>query len=111
MVKTWHLSDSRLALLTNNPHVETAAQQAGLSHMADYAKDGKLLTVQYAGPEEAVKVVAACEVVDAITHNRGYRSALPLEAALAKIWKWAPPEMVEAVKRALGVRKAEVSRA
>jgi hypothetical protein len=59
MIQTWRLSDSRLALLTDNPRVETAARQAGLSHMADYAKGGKLLAVQYAGPEEAVRAVAA----------------------------------------------------
>ena len=59
MVKVWKLAGSRLALLTDNPHVEKAAVEAGLSHMADYAKDGKLLAVQYAGPEEAVKAVAA----------------------------------------------------
>ncbi|MCL6559616.1 MAG: hypothetical protein K6U74_12620 [Firmicutes bacterium] len=59
MLYTWRLSESRYALLTDNPHVEAAARQAGLSHMADYAKDGKLLAVQYAGPEEAVKAVAA----------------------------------------------------
>ena len=59
MVQIWRLSDSRHALLTDNPHVENAAQQADLSHMADYAKDGRLLAVQYAGPEEAVKAVAA----------------------------------------------------
>lgn len=59
MIQTWRLSESRHALLTDNPHVEAAARQAGLSHMADYAKDGKLLAAQYAGPEEAVKAVAA----------------------------------------------------
>ena len=59
MLQTWRLSESRLALLTDNPHVEAAAQQAGLAHMADYAKDGRLLAVQYAGPEKAVKAVAA----------------------------------------------------
>lgn len=40
------------------PHVEKAALEAGLSHMADYAKGGRLTAVQYAGPEEAVKEVA-----------------------------------------------------
>ncbi|MCL6448233.1 MAG: hypothetical protein K6U04_08790 [Armatimonadetes bacterium] len=59
MVQTWRLSESHYALFTDNPHVETAARQAGLSPMADYAKDGKLLAVQYAGPEEAVKAVAS----------------------------------------------------
>lgn len=58
MLYTWCLSESRLALFTNNPHVEAAAKEVGLSHMADYAKGGKLLAVQYAGPEEAVKAVA-----------------------------------------------------
>ena len=59
MIQTWRLSDSRHALFTDNLHVEAAAWQAGLSHMADYAKDGRLIAVQYAGPEEAVKAVAA----------------------------------------------------
>lgn len=58
MLYTWRLSESRLALFTDNPHVEKAALEAGLSHMADYAKGGKLLAVQYAGSEEAVKAVA-----------------------------------------------------
>ncbi len=38
MIQTWRLSESRHALFTDNPHVEAAAQEAGLSHMADYAK-------------------------------------------------------------------------
>lgn len=59
MVQTWRLSESHYTLYTDNPHVEAAARQAGLTHMADYAKDGKLLAVQYAGPEEAVKAAAA----------------------------------------------------
>ncbi len=59
MIRTWRLSDSRHALLTDNPHVEAAARQAGLSHMADYTRDSRLLAVQYAGPEEAVRAVAA----------------------------------------------------
>ena len=58
MIQTWRLSESCYALYTDNPHVEKAALEAGLSHMADYAKDGKFLAVQYAGPEEAVKAVA-----------------------------------------------------
>lgn len=53
MLQTWRLSESRYALLTDNPHVELAAQQAGLSHMADYAKGRRLTAVQYAGPEES----------------------------------------------------------
>ncbi len=47
--------------------------------------------------------VAACEVVDAMTHGRGYRGALAVKAALAEIEKWAPPEVVEAVRRAIGI--------
>jgi hypothetical protein len=59
MLQTWCLSEFRLALFTDNPRVEAAAQEAGLSHMADYAKDGRLLGVQYAGTEEAVREIAA----------------------------------------------------
>lgn len=55
MLKTWKLTEPRHALLTDNPHVENATRQASLSHMTDYAKDGKLLAVQYTGPEKAVK--------------------------------------------------------
>jgi hypothetical protein len=40
MLSTWRLSDSRHALLTDNPYIEKAAQGSGLSHMADYAKGG-----------------------------------------------------------------------
>ncbi|MEW5897693.1 MAG: hypothetical protein AB1652_00775 [Bacillota bacterium] len=58
MVQTWRLSESRCALLADNPHVENAAQEAGLTHMADYTREGCLLAVQYAGPEETVKAIA-----------------------------------------------------
>ncbi|MEW5897687.1 MAG: HD domain-containing phosphohydrolase [Bacillota bacterium] len=51
-------------------------------------------------------VVAACEVVDAMTHDRGYRGALPVEMALTEITKWAPGEVVEAMGRAMGVKVA-----
>ncbi len=43
-------------------------------------------------PSYPVLVVAACEVVDAMTHGRGYREALPVETALAEIRRWAPGE-------------------
>jgi len=59
MLQTWCLSKSHYTLLTDNPHVEAAARQDGLSLMAEYAKSGRLVAVQYAGPEDAVKVVAA----------------------------------------------------
>lgn len=59
MIRTWRLCESRHALLTDNPCVEKAAQEAGLSHMADYTREGRLLAVQYVGPEEAVKAVTA----------------------------------------------------
>ncbi|MGB9904727.1 MAG: hypothetical protein ACPLQO_08700 [Desulfotomaculales bacterium] len=61
MVRTWRSSESRHALLTDNPRVEAAARQAGLSHMADYAKGGRLLAVQYAGPEK-VFVIVFCTI-------------------------------------------------
>jgi putative nucleotidyltransferase with HDIG domain len=51
-------------------------------------------------------VVAACEVADAMTHDRGYRGALPVEMAVEEISRWAPREVVEAVGRVLGVRAA-----
>jgi HD-GYP domain-containing protein (c-di-GMP phosphodiesterase class II) len=57
-----------------------------------------------AEPSYPALVVAACEVADAMTHDRGYRGALPAEAALAEISRWAPGEVVEAVGRVLGVR-------
>jgi hypothetical protein len=54
MIQTWRLSESRHALFIDNPHVEAAARQVALSHMADYAKGGRLTAVQcagdYAGP-------------------------------------------------------------
>ncbi|MCL6557806.1 MAG: HD domain-containing protein, partial [Firmicutes bacterium] len=33
-------------------------------------------------------VVAACEVADAMTHDRGYREALPVEMAVEEISRW-----------------------
>ena len=56
-------------------------------------------------PPYPALVVAACEVFDAMTHDRGYREALPAGMAVEEISRWAPGEVVEAVKRALGVKK------
>jgi hypothetical protein len=61
MLNTWRLSESHYALFTDKPHVETATMQAALSHMADYAKDNRLLTMQYAGPEK-VFVIGFCTI-------------------------------------------------
>lgn len=51
-----------------------------------------------AEPSRAALLVAACDVVDAMASDRGYRPALPLEKALAEVRRWAPPDLARAVE-------------
>lgn len=51
-------------------------------------------------PSYSVLVAAACDVFDAMTHDRNYREAIPVKVALAEIREWAPGKIVNAVERA-----------
>ncbi|MEW5898876.1 MAG: HD domain-containing phosphohydrolase [Bacillota bacterium] len=51
-------------------------------------------------PSYPALVVSACDVFDAMTHDRNYREAIPVKVALAEIREWALGEIVNAVERA-----------
>lgn len=51
-------------------------------------------------PTYPALVVAAADVLAAMTTDRAYRPTLPLDKALEEIAKWAPPELLAAVEAA-----------
>lgn len=62
-------------------------------------------------PCRAALLVAACDVLDAVTSDRAYRPALPLQQALEEIAGWAPPELLAAVEAAAIELRLEEMRA
>lgn len=51
-------------------------------------------------PSRPALLVAACDTVAAMTADRGYRPAAPLERALEEVSRWAPADVAAAVEAA-----------